>query len=240
MNSTCFVAMAISGQNFGETDITTEELRNIYDNVIKAALENAKPGLDIIRADECAVPGTITSDILDHIMNDEFMVVDITYPNPNVYYELGVRHCCKPGTILIRNREIKLNAPFDISHQRYIEYDCTAKGVRELSKSFRDFFSWYEKNPGRADNQVLTFAKYTKHKFPDFADIAERNQSEPMANLFMMIMGNPSFLKALTDNSMPEEEKNMAIMQSFTDKPEAMKLIMDLMFDGDAKNLLKK
>ena len=33
--------MAISGQNLGETDVTTEELRDIYDNVIKAALENA-------------------------------------------------------------------------------------------------------------------------------------------------------------------------------------------------------
>ncbi|MFZ1388792.1 MAG: hypothetical protein WBP46_03235 [Thiolinea sp.] len=38
------------------------------------------------------------------ILQAELVIADITYQNPNVYYELGLRHALKPqGTLLIRH-----------------------------------------------------------------------------------------------------------------------------------------
>ena len=35
----------------------------------------------------------------------KYVIVDITYPNPNVFYELGIRHAISPRTILIREQK---------------------------------------------------------------------------------------------------------------------------------------
>jgi hypothetical protein len=55
-------------------------------------------------------------------------VADISLPNPNVFYELGVRHALmRTRTILLRNADAAPmsehgDAPFDLAHLRYIAY----------------------------------------------------------------------------------------------------------------------
>src|SRR5947208_5652339 len=122
MKETCFVVMAIGDQSYNGETVTAASLQDTYNNVIKEALLQARPGLEVVRSDDVAVPGTITTDILTRLMHSTFVVVDITYPNPNVFYETGIRHACKPGTLLIRDAEAPVKAPFDVSHQRYTEY----------------------------------------------------------------------------------------------------------------------
>jgi hypothetical protein len=124
--------MAIGDQSYEGQPVTAASLKDAYTNVIKEALLQARPGLDVVRSDEVSIPGTITTDILTRLMHSNFVVVDITYPNQNVFYEAGMRHACKPGTILIRDAEAPVKAPFDVSHQRYIEYHKTPAQSRKL------------------------------------------------------------------------------------------------------------
>jgi hypothetical protein len=49
-------------------------------------------GLKAVRADELAAPGRITNQIIDHLLHARTAVADLTGRNPNVFYELGVRH----------------------------------------------------------------------------------------------------------------------------------------------------
>src|SRR5262249_13797312 len=77
------------------------QLRSRYDDLIREALLHADPTLEIMRADDVSAPGAITSDILTRLMHAEIVVADITFPNPNVFYELGLRHACRSGTIII-------------------------------------------------------------------------------------------------------------------------------------------
>ena len=75
------------------------------------------------RADEITGSTPIISKILTEIIRSQYIIVDITESNPNVYYELGIAHTLKEArnVILIKRRDYKV--PFDISHLKYIEYD---------------------------------------------------------------------------------------------------------------------
>ena len=66
-------------------------------------------------------------------MRSDFVVADVTYPNPNVFYELGVRHSCRTGTIIIRDRNGP-SIPFDIAHLRHIEYENNPSGLKILAE----------------------------------------------------------------------------------------------------------
>lgn len=226
MEDSCFVIMAISDQEYGDYKITFNELQDNYENVIKQAILQARPKMTVLRADECAVPGTITTDILTRLMYDTFVIADITYPNPNVYYELGLRHCFKPGTILIRRSDIKINAPFDISHQRYIEYECTPKGIQSLAKQLKDFFQWYDKNPTKPDNQVLQLAQLIKFPFPNYE--TKKDQHDLAAQLMTLMVSNPESLELFTDNSLSDMEKGFRAVSMFKDNPDAIKALLQL------------
>lgn len=234
MEENCFIIMAISDQKYEENTITYEGLKDVYDNVITPAIKNARPKMNIFRADDCAVPGTITTDILTHLMHDDFVIADLTYPNPNVYYELGLRHCFRPGTILIKNADVKIKAPFDIAHQRYIEYECTPKGIQELSKQLRDYFNWYERNPKKPDNQVLHLAQLIKFQFPEYHS-KEENKTDLMVNMISLMAQNPEMLGLFQDNSMSDMEKGIFALNMFKDNPDAIRTLIEL---GEQNNKL--
>ncbi|WP_157510444.1 hypothetical protein [Flavobacterium frigidarium] len=228
MEDNCFVIMAISDQKYDDLEISADQLKDDYENVIKPAILSARSKMNIVRADECAVPGTITTDILTHLMYDTFVIADVTFPNPNVFYELGLRHSFKPGTILIKNSSVKIKTPFDISHQRYIEYECTPKGIQDLAKQLREFFNWYDKNPLKPDNQVLHLAQLIKFEFPKYAQPKQEVQTDLMVNMFSLLAANPEMLPLITDNSLGDMEKGMMALQLFKDQPDAIKTLIQL------------
>jgi hypothetical protein len=98
-------------------------------------------------------------------MHSDFVVADVTYPNPNVFYELGLRHACRAGTITIRDKEAP-SIPFDIAHLRHIEYENTPTGLKNLADKLKSRFEVYQKNPKHPDNQLLELAKITNYHFP--------------------------------------------------------------------------
>ncbi len=127
---TCFVLMP-----FGEkTDAAGQQIDfdEIYDYVIKPPLEEM--AIKVIRCDEIPAAGSIHRDMLQHILHDDLAVVDLTTLNPNVFYELGVRHAVRrSGTILLRKKGT--NIPFDIRGMRTFEYDLNPRAVAELKKT---------------------------------------------------------------------------------------------------------
>lgn len=87
--------------------------------VIKRSLEPL--GYKVVRADEISEPGTINLQVMKRIVDSEIVVADLTGTNPNVMYELAIRHAIKkPVILLIKNGE---KIPFDIAAERTIFYD---------------------------------------------------------------------------------------------------------------------
>ena len=79
--------------------------------------------LVVIRADKIGQAGMITSQILEHIINSKLVIVDLSYHNPNVFYEMAIRHACKLPIIQICRKSDKV--PFDVNQVRTIPIDDT-------------------------------------------------------------------------------------------------------------------
>jgi O-acetyl-ADP-ribose deacetylase (regulator of RNase III) len=114
----CFVIMP-----FGEKqDLDGKPINfdKIYVDFIKDAVEEL--GIECVRCDEIAETGWIHSKMFRHIFEADVAVVDITSLNPNVFYELGVRHALdKYVTVLIRKAGTP--APFNIQGFQILEYN---------------------------------------------------------------------------------------------------------------------
>lgn len=80
-------------------------------------------GLTAVRADQIEKPGIITNQILDYITKSKMVIADLSYHNPNVFYELAVRHMKGLPTIHISRSADKI--PFDIGNFRTISLDMT-------------------------------------------------------------------------------------------------------------------
>ena len=97
----------------------------IYNKAIKPAADELR--IPIIRADEENDSGIIHTLMIERLVCTDIVIVDITNENPNVYYELGIRHCARPcTTILIYDKSTR--PPFDIQPLRAIPYELE-KGV---------------------------------------------------------------------------------------------------------------
>lgn len=164
LTKSCFVIMPIGDQEYAFAKVTSRELRERYDDFIKEALLKARPGLGVVRGDESDSPGTITTDILTRLMHSDYVVADITYPNPNVFYELGIRHACRLGTVLLKDRDGP-PLPFDVSHMRYIPYEYTPSGLKTLVTDLQGHLDWIDNNAGAPDNAFQELAKLTQYKF---------------------------------------------------------------------------
>jgi hypothetical protein len=77
--------------------------------------------LKAVRADRISEPGNITLQILDQVLNAKAAIADLTELNPNVFYELAVRHTVRRPVALIAEKGTDL--PFDISPMRVIKFD---------------------------------------------------------------------------------------------------------------------
>jgi tetratricopeptide (TPR) repeat protein len=97
-----------------------------FDDVWKGILQPAVPlGFDIKRADELRQPGLIDRMYNEWLFDADIVLADLTFGNPNVYYELGIRQALsKRGTVLVACKGTKL--PFDVRNQYVLHYDYFA------------------------------------------------------------------------------------------------------------------
>ena len=194
--------MPIGDQEIGSVIVTKAELKNRYDDLIKEAIQKADPSLEIMRSDEVSFPGSISSDVIARIMHSDIVVADVTYPNPNVFYELGLRHACRVGTVIIREKNGS-GIPFDILHLRYIEYENTTFGLRTLAESLREHFEFLSKNPDHPDNQFQELAQLTGYIFPQYGK-EEVTEEAAKTELFTAALQSPEILSLIMRKSQGE------------------------------------
>lgn len=101
------------------------EERHRSDGVLRFIVARAAQelGLQAVRADQLAEPGQITAQVIQHVLGAKAAIADLTGRNPNVYYELAIRHTAKLPTVLICEQGEEL--PFDIAQMRTIFFSHT-------------------------------------------------------------------------------------------------------------------
>ena len=124
---TCFIIAPI-----GDPDSDT---RKRSDQILKHVLTPAvrQCGYAALRADQISEPGIITSQVIQHIVDDPLVLADLTERNPNVFYELAIRHAIrKPLVQIIRKGD---PIPFDVAGTRTIHVDHHDLDSVEQAKS---------------------------------------------------------------------------------------------------------
>src|SRR5262245_51579645 len=92
---------------------------DVYHSLIVPALKGES--LEVFRADEERRAGNIRTDMFQELLLADLVVADLSIDNPNVWYELGVRHALRArGVIQIQCRRDYL--PFDVYLDRTLFY----------------------------------------------------------------------------------------------------------------------
>jgi len=117
--------------------ITKEEWKFIFKNWIKKAVESFS-GAKIDCKCSGANPGNFIKKIVRDIDQSEIVIADLTGSRPNVYYELGIRHALRNGTIIITQ---EFNAlPSDLKSYQCFEYYYTSQAHKS-----EEVFNLFEK-----------------------------------------------------------------------------------------------
>jgi tetratricopeptide (TPR) repeat protein len=96
------------------------DFNKVYTDLIKPALEKEE-GFEVFRADEELRAGNIRPDMFQELLLADLVVVDLSIDNPNVWYELGVRHALRArGVVQIKSKRDHM--PFDVSTDRTLTY----------------------------------------------------------------------------------------------------------------------
>jgi len=134
---TCFVICPIGN----EGSDTRKQSDDVFEFLISPVVKEL--GYNPITAAQISTPGIVTNQIIEQLVDAELVIADLTGFNPNVMYELAIRHMTKKPCISIIKKGGTL--PFDISPDRTIFYDLDLRGVKEaieeLSKNINSIHS---------------------------------------------------------------------------------------------------
>ncbi len=119
----CFILMPFGRKPHGSG--RTVDFDAVYDQILAPAVTAA--GMEVIRADQEQVGGTIHKPMYERLMLSDFALADVTGANPNVYYELGIRHALRPRSTVMVFAE-GTNLPFDVASQRGTPYHMDDSG----------------------------------------------------------------------------------------------------------------
>lgn len=146
---TCFLIAPI-GEDGGETRLRSDQ---ILSHIVAPATEEC--GYRAIRADKISEPGLITSQVIQHLLDDQLVIADLTGHNPNVFYELAVRHAVrKPCVQIIQTKE---PIPFDVAQSRTIQVDHRdLDSVAQCKVDLVGQIRSVEKDPTKVDTPIST------------------------------------------------------------------------------------
>ena len=95
------------------------DFNRIYAEYIEPAVEAA--GMTVFRADQEMRAGDIRTDMFQELLMADLVVADLTIDNPNVWYELGVRHAVRArGVVLVSGDAVP--TAFDLYTDRKLRY----------------------------------------------------------------------------------------------------------------------
>lgn len=113
----CFVIMPFTTPEGYESD----HFKKIYNQLFKPAIKAA--GYEPHRVDEDNASNTIQSKIIERLIDAPMVLCDLSTRNPNVLYELGMRHAFDKPVLLVQEKSTP--RIFDISGISTVDYRGT-------------------------------------------------------------------------------------------------------------------
>lgn len=158
MTKRCFVITPIGAADSEQRKHADRVWEQVLDKVFTPI------GYELVRSDKMDDPGQITDAIFKCIADSEVCVADLSFLNPNVMYELGVRHCLRLPTIQIKCEGTQ--NPFDTKNQRTIDFDAASdESLTALRAEIQKQLEWIERNPGKVSNPLTNAIERSQRDF---------------------------------------------------------------------------
>jgi hypothetical protein len=127
-------------------------------SIVEPAVEPFK--LNVIRADAIDKPGVITKQIIEYLLRSRLVIVDLSHHNPNVFYELAIRHMMRLPVVQIIRLADKV--PFDINQMRTVIIDDSdIYSLVPKTESYRSEIATQIRraldDPDSVDNPITTY-----------------------------------------------------------------------------------
>jgi|SRR5712664_2415723 hypothetical protein len=124
----CFVVSPI-----GKAD---SEIRThadwVLDGIIRPVMDKF-PDFHVKRADDDPRPGQIDTHMIDDLLNADLVIADLSLLNPNVFYEIGIRHMAQKP--VIHMQLASEDVPFDVSLYRAVKFSLAKHRDIDAAKS---------------------------------------------------------------------------------------------------------
>jgi hypothetical protein len=91
----------------------------LLEGIIEPVLSHF-PEFTVKRADQDPRPGLIDSQMINDLLTADLVIADLTFQNPNAFYEIGIRHMAQKPIIHMQLANEK--TPFDVSLYRAIKF----------------------------------------------------------------------------------------------------------------------
>lgn len=155
----CFVAMPFGKKSPAGKKEPLIDFDVIYQHVEQAVSD---AGFECVRADFEATGGFIHRPMYERLLVAEYVIADLTLANPNVAYEVGVRHGSRAkATILICACEFVDQLPFDLRPLRVFNYSVGKDGsvsgpeAEKLKRILAELLKQAVKGELPPDNPIL-------------------------------------------------------------------------------------
>lgn len=170
----CFVIAPIGADG----SLTRKRSDQIFKHILKPVASEC--GYDAVRADHISEPGTISTQVINHILDDPMVVADLSEHNPNVFYELAVRHAIRKPYVQIIEKGEKI--PFDVAGLRTVEIDHTnLDSVASAKEEIKRQMLFARDNPAKIESPISVAVDLEKLKRS--ADPEKRQMAEILSSL---------------------------------------------------------
>ena len=119
----CFVITPIGPANSS----IRRKVDGLIDEVIEPVMKELKYKVEV--SHRISESGTMTAAIIQRVYQSDLVIANLTGNNPNVMYEVALRHAA--GKAIIHIAEDVSALPFDVNDQRTIQYTDDMSGAKE-------------------------------------------------------------------------------------------------------------
>lgn len=218
----CFIITPIGNDN--------SETRRKADGLIKTVIRPVLDSLDIAceAAHEISAPGSITNQVIKRLLEDDIVIANLTELNPNVMYELAVRHAKGKPVVVLAENGTKL--PFDIVTERTLFYSNDLKGAEELKPMLIDAVE-EALNDTEVDNPIYRVQKDTLIK-----DVIQKEGTEKDKIFFEQLEEISSRLSKIETNRKVFDPSTNPNSRRYTN----YKIVIDGAYEKEFTDILDK